>query len=153
MARMSEGAGRARMEAACYRKLHRYKYQLMEPYVHDIQVRGHAVETPYLALEASGQLEIKRTYAWDGPSGPTRDTCDFMRGSLVHDAIYQLIRMEVLPRSCRQHADRLLRTVCQADRMGKLRSWIVYFAVRWFGGSSARPGTEKPDPIICAPPS
>ena len=47
-------------------------------------------------LNTKGHLIIKRSYAWDGPSGPTIDTKNFMRGSLVHDALYQLMRHEHL---------------------------------------------------------
>jgi len=53
---------------------------------------------PYLKLDGDGQFEFSKGYAWDGPSGSTVDTLNFMRGSLVHDALYQLIRMEkILP--------------------------------------------------------
>ena len=136
---------------ACYRKLHRYKYQLMEPYTHETDVRGFAASTSYLRLTEVGHLEIKRTYAWDGPSGPTIDTRDFMRGSLVHDAMYQLIRLEVLPPKFRRRSDRLLRDICRADGMSAFRTWYVYLAVRCFGASSAKPGTDKPDKIVCVP--
>lgn len=138
-----------RINKACYRSLHRYKYQLMKPYVQNVGVPGYTSETPYLGLQDNGRLEIKTTYAWDGPSGPTLDTPDFMRGSLVHDALYQLIRMEVLPSSLRAHADRLLREMCREDGMEWFRAWYVWLAIRLFGGSSAKPGTQKPDQIIC----
>jgi len=138
---------------ACYRKLHRYKYQLVKPYVHDVGVIGFEVDTDYLRLEEDGTLELKNTYAWDGPSGPTRHTLDFMRGSLVHDATYQLIRMEVVPLSHKDHADRLLQRICREDGMWWFRAWYVYLAVRWFGHSSARPGTQEPAEIVCVPSS
>jgi len=141
------------MDRACYRKLHRYKYQLMQPYTIDVGIKGYSTDTPYLRLEEDGMLEIKKGYAWDGPSGPTIDTLNFMRGSLVHDALYQLIRMEVLPFSLREHADMLLRRICREDGMSWFRAWYVYKAVQWFGGASARPGTERPDRIICVPPA
>ena len=136
---------------ACYRELHRYKYQLMRPYVHDIDVSGFEVDTDYLRLEADGTLEIKNTYAWDGPSGPARHTLNFMRGSLVHDAMYQLIRMEVVPLPYRDHADRLLQRICREDGMSPFRAGYVYLAVRWFGHSSATPGTQEPVEVICVP--
>jgi len=139
------------MEKACYRKLHRYKYQMMKPYSLNVDISGYSVDTPYLTLDEEGMLGIKEGYAWDGPSGPTIDTLNFMRGSLVHDALYQLIRMEVLPYSFKDHADRLLRQHCRDDGMSWFRAWYVFKAVQWFGGSSAKPGSEKPDKIICVP--
>ena len=103
------------MDKACYRKLRRYKYQLMQPYAHDVGIKQHEIDTPYLTLSGDGVLTIKKGYAWDGPSGPTMDTLNFMRGSLVHDALYQLIRMEVIPYSQRDLTDRLLQKICRAD--------------------------------------
>ena len=139
------------MPQACYRKLRKYKYQLVHEYQHDAAIKGYDVKTPYLNLTPEGELIIKNGYAWDGPSGPTLDTLNFMRGSLVHDALYQVIRMEKIPYAHKDHADRLLRDICRQDGMSKLRSWIVYQAVKYFGGSAARPGTDKPDEIICVP--
>ena len=139
------------MNQACYRKLHGYKYQLVSPYTHDVGIKQHVTESPYLKLTDEGMLEVKKGYAWDGPSGPTIDTLNFMRGSLVHDALYQLIRMRVIPYSFKDHADRLLQRICREDGMSAFRAWYVYLAVKWFGKSSARPGSEKPDKIICVP--
>ena len=48
----SDGFGRSEMMGkARYRKLHRYKYQLMEPYSHPVELEGH-IDTPYVKLEA-----------------------------------------------------------------------------------------------------
>ena len=54
-----------------------------------------------------GVLIIQPKYAWDGASGPTLDTKNTMTPSLVHDAFYQLIREEVLPRKYKENADRI----------------------------------------------
>lgn len=139
------------MNRACYRKLKRYKYQLMEPYNLAVGIKGYPVDTSYLKLSEDGDLTISRGYAWDGPSGPTIDTKDFMRGSLIHDALYQLIRMEILPLQYKKFADLLLKKICLEDGMPSFRATYVYYAVRFFGGSSAIPGSEKPDEIICVP--
>ncbi|MDH4027916.1 MAG: hypothetical protein OEU95_03680 [Nitrospirota bacterium] len=123
----------------------------MEAYIHNIDIREYEIDTPYLKLNKDGMLEIGKGYAWDGPSGPTIDTLNFMRGSLLHDALYQLIRMEKIPYSCKDHADRLLQRTCIEDGMSKFRAWYVYQAVKWFGAEAARPGSEIPDEIICVP--
>ena len=39
---------------------------------------------------------VEKDYAWDGPSGPTIDTSNSMRASLVHDVLYQAMREEGL---------------------------------------------------------
>ena len=70
-----------------------YKYQLKSNYAVTISIKPPAdITTPYITLNAQGMLTLKDGYAWDGPSGPTIDTLTFMRGSLIHDALYQLMR-------------------------------------------------------------
>jgi hypothetical protein len=132
----------------CYRELHRYKYQLLEPYTIKTNLKpvGEIREevAKYLSLSPDGVLSIGEHYAWDGPSGPTIDTKDFMRGSLVHDALYQLMREKVLNHEeHRKRADEILREICREDGMCSLRAWYVYQAVRIFSGGCARPGEEE----------
>lgn len=92
---------------------------------------------------------IKSGYAWDGPSGPTLDTKNFMRGSLVHDALSRLMRAGHIPESHREHADRLLQKICIEDGMSALRAWLIYKGVRFSGQSSAMRGNDRP--ILLAP--
>lgn len=69
-----------------------YKYQLAEEYTISIPIKPDSnIISDYIDLNNDGELVIKKGYAWDGPSGPTIDSLNFMRGSLVHDALYQLI--------------------------------------------------------------
>lgn len=123
-----------------------YKYQLKEEYVVEIPIKPDvSIDTEYLALTVDGMLTVKKGYAWDGPSGPTIDTLDFMRGSLVHDALYQLMRERHLDHDkCRETADRLLQTICKEDGMNSLRAWWVYQGVRLGGDPSADPASDKP---------
>ncbi len=137
-----------------YRKIDGYKYQLMESYSHEtywslpsgIQTGGR-----WVVLSKTGRLTLKRGYAWDGPSGPTIDTKDFMRGSLVHDGCYQLIRERLLATKQRKPADVLLWMICLEDGMSKPRADYVYHAVRVFGGAAARPPKKPKAVMITAP--
>lgn len=121
-----------------------YKYQLARDYY--IQLRGlnpnRLYSNDYFAITPSGYLTVRRSYAWDGPSGPTIDTKNFMRGSLVHDVLYQLIGLGVLPYSDRIRADEILREICLEDGMSKIRAWWVYKGVRIGGSEPAR----RPEP-------
>jgi len=139
------------MKQLYYRELRKYKYQLMENYELYIPIRNKIVSERFIKLCVDGLLIIKQGYAWDGPSGPTFDTLTFMRGSLVHDAIYQLIRLELLPLLYRKLADELLYSICLEDGMNKFRAWYVYQSVRLFAGLCAKPGSQENDTIICAP--
>ena len=121
-----------------------YKYQLTEDYVTSVSIMGEGmIETEYIALYSDGMLTIRRGYAWDGPSGPTIDTLNFMRGALVHDALYQLMREQHLSRDCRESADRILQRLCIEDGMTRLRAWWVYHVVRLGGGPAADPAHSK----------
>ena len=123
-----------------------YKYQLREDYVTAIGIKPDApVDTDFLALTLDGALTVKKGYAWDGPSGPTFDTPNFMRGSLVHDALYQLMRERYLDHDqCRKPADKLLQKMCREDGMSALRAWGVYLGVRFGGDPAVDPANDKP---------
>ena len=122
-----------------------YKYQLAE--AHEVQVGiqpAGDVRTDFIDLSASGLLTVKKGYAWDGPSGPARDTKDFMRGSLVHDALYQLMRNSHIGQEWRKQADRELKKIVRQDGMSWFRAWFVHRAVRRAGGPAASPESRKP---------
>jgi len=139
------------MKQIYYIKLRGYKYLLKKDYFHNVGINGFDVSTPYLELSPSGLLRVKAGYAWDGASGPTFDTKSSMRGSLMHDALYQLIRLKKIPASYRRQADELLVSICLEDRMWKVRAYCWERVVKWFAALSARPGSEKEEVILCAP--
>ena len=122
-----------------------YKYQLVEDYSVWLPIAPpNTITTEYITLTSLGILSVHSGYAWDGPSGPTIDTKNFMRGSLVHDALYQLMRERFLPETFRARADVLLRDLCLEDGMWRIRAWWVYQGVRFGGGPAAAPKNVKP---------
>ena len=143
-----------------------YKYQLTEDYQVFVPIFKD-VRTDFLELK-KGILTIKKGYAWDGPSGPVKAIAEilekipligkwlyrkylksFMRGSLVHDALYQLMRYGLLDQSYREAADWTLREICLEDGMGKTRAWWVYHGVRKAAGFAADPDNKTP--VLTAP--
>lgn len=144
------------MTKACYRRLKKYKYQLMEDYTIQIDIKPiksiRRKLAKFLSLSPHGVLSIREFYAWDGPSGPTIDTRDFMRGSLVHDALYQLMREGVLDyRVHRKRADEILKEICLEDGMPSFWAQCVYQAVHICAEGGARPQKEHEPEIICVP--
>lgn len=128
-----------------------YKYQLAADYY---LVFPHTpavpIDIPYLSFDVTGLLTIRQGYCWDGPSGPTVDTKTSLRSSLVHDAIYQLIRLELLPEDpWRLWADEALRTLCIEDGMNHVRATVWYRMVRRFAGPASHPSAERP--VLLAP--
>ena len=124
-----------------------YKYQLEKDYCIQTHIQPEKPIQelqPFIHLNSDGMLHIYKGYAWDGPSGPTFDTKSFMRGSLVHDALYQLMRHEYLStEKWRKEADYLLKQICLEDGMRKLRAWWVHLGVRCGGGPSASPKKKR----------
>jgi hypothetical protein len=137
-----------------YRNIQKYKYQLMMDYKDKIAIKNlqQNISTKFIDLTTDGDLTIRNHYAWDGPSGPTIDTKTFMRGSLVHDALYQLMRLEHLDYKVhRDFADDLLKEVCLHDGMFWLRAWYVQKAVHLFAKKHAMPPERQPNRPTYAP--
>ncbi len=119
----------------------RYKYELTESYCRkgvDLGEFDITVANYLYYFADLKELWICKGYWWDGPSGPTIDTPDFMRGSLVHDAIYQLMREGKLSKKYRKYADKLLVQICKEDGMAWWRRCYVYWFVRAFARSALR---------------
>ena len=146
-----------------------YRYQLAEDYYIFINIFHYQdIETEFINLSKHGLLWIKKWYASDGPSGPTKIACDIMtitgripllgrifkwhkhkvldtimRGAFVHDALYQLLRQGLLPSVSRLFADKELKKACLKDGMSKIRAWYVYRGVRGLAGYAAHPKNKK----------
>lgn len=86
-----------------------------------------------VVLTHHGFLFIDTPYQWDGPSGPVRHSPDIMRGSLIHDALYQLMRENKIGKKHRKAADIELYHTCLEDGMYPFKATCVYYAVRLFG--------------------
>jgi hypothetical protein len=134
----------------CIRYAAGYKYQLRAPHVEVIEIRPPAaIVTDWIVLEPDGRLTIRAGYAWDGASGPTYDSKSSMAASLVHDALYQLLREGLLAADLRPAADAVFHRICREDGMWGPRAWLWHQAVRTFASPAADPALKSPDE--CAP--
>lgn len=88
------------------------------------------------------KITIKKGYCWDGATGAV-DTKAFMRGSLVHDALYQLIRLGLIDIIFRKLADEVLYDFNIEDGMFKIKAKVVRFMVNTFGGIWLNKGKAK----------
>jgi hypothetical protein len=140
-------------ETLCYYDQRLLKYTVAETdYVFETPVRpAHAIETTYILLDTSGRLTARVGYAWDGPSNPGPDVPRFMRASLAHDALYQLMRMGRLPNSRRHrlHADRHFLSVLREDGAFPPLRWAAYHAVRLFSYRRSMPASVAWRTKIC----
>jgi hypothetical protein len=79
------------------------------------------------------KLTVKAGYRWDGPSGPTVDTKNFMSPSLIHDVLFQAMREDLINRDLFTIANNELYMQCRERGMSRFRSWYVKKGVQWFG--------------------
>ncbi len=128
-----------------------YKYQLAEGYEINTLIRPKVdISTEFIHLDIAGNLLVKKSYAWDGPSGPVKDTQENMRASLVHDALYQLMRNKHLSaRTWRKAADIQFMEICKEDGVSSRTARLWYRGLRRFGKPSASPENKKK--IVRAP--
>jgi len=122
-----------------------FKYQLEETERFQTALRpSRRLETPFIILYCSGEMTVFRGYAWDGASGPTIDTKNSMRGTLFHDAAYQLMRLGLLSPEWRETVDDEFGRFLKEDGMWWLRRKLWVREVKKFGGSAADPRNKKP---------
>lgn len=128
-----------------------YKYQLkreaefnLREFTPSLPTLDKSVGTDYIFLDKDWHIVIRKGYAWDGASGPTIDTKSSMRGSLVHDALYQLMRLGLLSEDLRESAaDQLLHDICEDDHMIPIRADVWELMVNLCAESCAKAGSEK----------
>jgi len=142
------------MDSLQYRKLPCYKYEVASAFSVALP-DGLACDLGWNSeyLQISGcDLSIKPGYCWDGSSSIAIDSDKDMRASLVHDALYQLMRMGILDyKTQRKAADELYRDMCVEDGMWKVRAWWRYKAIRKGGEKFTRPQPELREAIHEAP--
>ncbi len=122
-----------------------YKYQLASEYRIKINILpAEDIFTDFIDLKEDGELRVKNSYAWDGPSGPVIDTKENLRASLVHDALYQLMRLEELSsRTYRKTADKIFRNICKKDGVSSISANVYYKALRRFGKPATSPENKR----------
>lgn len=132
-----------------------YKYQLKRSEWFHVGIPGNHsriesenIHDPWIRLRKDGVLEIRAGYAWDGASGPTFDTKSTFRASLVHDALYQLMRAGKLSQNDRDEADKALFLLLVQDGCWEWRAKLWLATVRKFAGYAAK---RQNEPILEAP--
>lgn len=120
-----------------------YKYQVRKDYHIKLDIIPFApISLDHVNMQMDGSLIIKEGYAWNGASGPTWDSLSSMIGSLVHDVIYQLIRLGLIDPGYKEYGDKILHDCCTEDGMMGIRADYWRWAVLTFGKGSCRPSSE-----------
>lgn len=131
-----------------YQDIKKYKYKLANTFIIQTPILNKGFKHKFFILKDNGLLVIIIGYLWDGVSGPTWDTKSTMIPGLVHDALYQAIRLELLPLSLKQLTDSFFYDLMIKHKVCKLRATYFYKTVHYFGKSSCIPSNIHIPDII-----
>lgn len=98
---------------------------------------------PRIELNMDGTLLVREGYSFDGPSGPVIDRKTNMRGACGHDALYQLMRMGLLPHKWWPLVDDEFARWIREDGAWYITAKIDLFGLRIAGGRAALPKNRK----------
>ena len=118
---------------------YKYKFKVEENFSIELPIKIPDFEHPY-ASSKEGVLSIKRGYAWDGASGPIINTQDTLVASLVHDVLYQAMRLNLIKSNSenKRIADKNFFEILKMHGVNSIRRKVWYFAVRLFGKKSTK---------------
>ena len=118
---------------------HKYKFKVEENFSIELPFKIPDFEHQYASLK-DGILSVKRGYAWDGASGPIINTQDTLVASLVHDVLYQAMRLNLIKSSeeNKRIADKNFFEILKMHGVNSIRRKVWYFAVRLFGKKSTK---------------
>ena len=116
---------------------YKYKFKVEENFSIELPFKIPDFEHPY-ASSKDGILSVKKGYAWDGASGPIINTRDTLVASLVHDVLYQAMRLNLIKSSKenRKIADKNFFEILKMNGVNSIRRKVWYLAVRLFGKKS-----------------
>jgi len=123
------------------RYIGKYKWLLEEDYLHPLGYKCVPIVTEYIIL-INGVLEIREGYAWNGANF-VRDTETNRRASLVHDALYQLMNLGLLPKSFRKIADKEYLKAFREDCAEKYKDRPRLLRLCWFRSGYQYYGLKK----------
>lgn len=111
-----------------------WPYELVQDYSYQLPGTWPKLTTPivteYVILTATNLLVMKKGYRWNGADAAP-DVTRILRGSLVHDAICQLIGLGKLTmKPYRLLGDQALYQCCREDSMTWPVANVVYYSVR-----------------------
>jgi len=136
-----------------YRELKKYQYGLME--IYRINVNLPDAFGNFMSV-SDGTLVIRKHYAWDGSSVPLKRCYKWIwnadkyckTASLVHDALCQLIREDLLPMKYKEQVDTIYRDMCIAKGMPSWQANTRYKMIRKYGDKYVLPGSDSRGKIL-----
>tara|TARA_R110000772_G_scaffold4094_2_gene14441 strand:+ start:792 stop:1205 length:414 start_codon:yes stop_codon:yes gene_type:complete len=126
------------------------KYKLVHDAEFKTRIKLHAdVDSEYILLRTNGWMLVRAGYCWDGPSGPMADTQDLMYPSLGHDALYELLRKELIPAPLRRLADLSMIDWSKETNVQAVRRAYTLAGLSLVGAAAADPKNKRK--VLTAP--
>jgi len=124
-----------------YKRIDKYKYQLLETehLLLPVHFDDH-IETRFVILSYN-TITIKPGYAWDGFSC-SPDIRKALAASLVHDALYQLIKTDLLPIEDKGKCDKCLTDIMMQKGVSRFICRLYGYGVKIGGGKALKYGKE-----------
>ena len=120
------------------------KYCLSSGYTLQTPVTGYNIEDPWFILNDAGYLYIKPGFCWDGPSGPTLDTKDSLKASMVHDVFCILMRDGRIDYNKWQDTvNGFFMQMCIEDGMPAWRAKLWYMGVEFGDAGNPKQGPDR----------
>ena len=121
-----------------------YRFQTCAEYQADTGIIPPThIKTDWIELDIYGHLNLTKGYAWNGADFPAINDKTNIAASAEHDALYQLIRLGLLPMSYKELADRRLRLRMRKAGASVFRSTYYELSVMLGGGHAVDPSAEK----------
>lgn len=116
----------------------KYPWRVVSLRIFHTGITGYFYACPYFTLSTNGSLCIMPNYIFNGNTGLPltieKNILPMMlTGACFHDALYQLIKIKVLPKSVRFKCDNLLYAQWVLNGTPKPVAEFGYFMVRRFG--------------------
>lgn len=116
-----------------------YKYQLAEDDTHQTDFRPpQEVSCERLRMDKNGMLYVSEGYGWDGASGII-DRKTNLRASMVHDALYELMRKKLLDHKDWRLADKEFARCLKQDGAWKITIKVDMAGLKLMRGKYAHP--------------
>ena len=120
-----------------------YKYQLASDELFHTSIIGYRVSKKRVELHPDGTVILREGYAWDGPSGPVFDRDTVMQASILHDALYEMMRWELVPHYEWRAADKEYGKQMKKDGAWAITVWINLMGLKLMNGYFALPKNRK----------
>ena len=113
-----------------YRK-GKLRWRLLRQLQAQTSIMGYDVYTDFIKLTPEGLLTLEAMYAIDGVTRGI-DSAKSLRAAFLHDALFQLIAIGLLPKTCRPLADEIFLYSLMQDGFPKMWAVIRFYALRFW---------------------